>query len=123
MGTESRPASSSVDVIAPRQRQAESDAAESDRQELDRQAVERLIEEDRSLAPTRPSTLLVEPSVLDPLEVQALLAGLSGALLSASEDADAVAAAVDSAVAEMLADGSQSDEIGRAACRGGMWVC
>src|SRR5689334_10634744 len=66
------------------------DCDEIDQREIDRQAIEQLVEEDPALVPTRTSTLLVEPSVLDPLEVQALLGGLSSALVSASDDVEAV---------------------------------
>jgi hypothetical protein len=40
--------------------------------------VERLLDTDQSLIPTAPSALLVEPSVLDDLEVQALLTASVG---------------------------------------------
>src|SRR5690349_16202143 len=42
--------------------------------------VERQLEEDPTLVPLGPSPLLVEPSVLEPREVEALLAGLAGLL-------------------------------------------
>src|SRR5256885_17180278 len=50
-----------------------------------REEVERLVEDDLSLVPAAPSALLVEPSVLDPEEVRALLADL-GALLAGEKD-------------------------------------
>src|SRR4051794_24804183 len=67
--------------------------------------VERSLEADESLVPTRPSALLVEPSVLDPLEVEALLADL-GTLLN---DAAACAASTDieAATLEQLESGDR----------------
>src|SRR5688500_13512311 len=51
-------------------------------------AVERQLESDPALVPSGPSALLVEPSVLEPEEVAALLSGL-GALLAADVERDA----------------------------------
>src|SRR5437762_3719272 len=45
--------------------------------------IELLVESDPSLVPHRPSTLLVEPSVLDQAELEALLIGLGPELLAA----------------------------------------
>src|SRR5204862_5721906 len=49
-----------------------------------RDEVEQLVELDLSLVPDRPSALLVEPSVLDPEEVRALLADLGSLLAGAA---------------------------------------
>src|SRR5437867_4348528 len=57
-----------------------------------REETERLVELDPSLVPTGPSALLVEPSVLDPEEVRALLADL-GALLAGAAHPPALSAA------------------------------
>src|SRR5438093_1114136 len=46
----------------------------------DREAVERLVESDPALVPHSPSTLLVEPSVLEPAEIAALLDDLEECL-------------------------------------------
>ena len=46
--------------------------------------LERAIEDDPSLAPGAPSALLVEPAVLDPLEVEALLSDLAPLLAAAA---------------------------------------
>src|SRR4051812_18275764 len=48
-----------------------------------REQVERLVENDPSLVPAGPSALLVEPSVLDPEEVRALLVDLHALLAGA----------------------------------------
>src|SRR5947207_9279478 len=45
--------------------------------------IELLVESDPSLVPNRPSRLLVEPSVLDPAELEALLLDLGPELLAA----------------------------------------
>src|SRR4051795_687492 len=45
--------------------------------------IEMLVESDPSLVPHRPSTLLVEPSVLEQAELEALLLGLGPELLAA----------------------------------------
>src|SRR3954447_14534594 len=45
--------------------------------------IEAIVESDPSLVPDRPSKLLVEPSVLDQAELEALLAGLGPALIAA----------------------------------------
>ena len=45
--------------------------------------IERLVESDPSLVPSGPSALLVEPSVLDPEEVRALLTDLNALLTGA----------------------------------------
>src|SRR5882757_8432202 len=50
--------------------------------------VERLVENDLSLVPSGASRLLVEPAVLDPEEVQALLGGLTALLRSAEATGD-----------------------------------
>src|SRR4051794_40729936 len=47
-----------------------------ERLDVERLDVERLIETDVSLVPTGPSAMLVEPAVLEPEEVAALLADL-----------------------------------------------
>src|SRR5437588_11542701 len=52
---------------------------------LSREDVERLVEEDSALVPRESSALLVEPAVLDPEEIQALLAGLSNLLAGETE--------------------------------------
>src|SRR4051812_36886228 len=49
-----------------------------------REQVEQWVETDPSLVPDAPSTLLVEPSVLDPAEVRALLSDLSALLAGAT---------------------------------------
>src|SRR5688500_16018344 len=49
-----------------------------------REQVERMVEHDPSLAPTGPSALLVEPAVLEPAEVRALLADLNALLAGAA---------------------------------------
>src|SRR5690242_19311088 len=46
----------------------------------ERAAVEALVEADASLVPHAPSALLVEPAVLEPAEVAALLADLENSL-------------------------------------------
>src|SRR5882724_9536539 len=51
---------------------------------LSREQVEQLVEDDPALVPTGPSAFQVEDAVLDPLEVEALLAGLA-ALLEQTE--------------------------------------
>src|SRR5437762_13359033 len=48
--------------------------------------IELLVESDPSLVPHRPSTLLVEPSVLDQAELEALLLGLGPELLAAMNE-------------------------------------
>src|SRR5215203_3964332 len=52
--------------------------------ECTREQVERLVENDPSLVPGGPSALLVEPSVLDPEEVRALLIDLHALLAGAA---------------------------------------
>src|SRR5215203_4799066 len=52
--------------------------------ECTREQVERLVEADPSLVPGGPSALLVEPSVLDPEEVRALLVDLHALLAGAA---------------------------------------
>jgi len=63
----------------------------------DAEDIERLVETDPSLVPTRPTAMLVEPSVLDPQEVHALLADLSTLLQSAASEAAAIVGAGSSA--------------------------
>src|SRR5579859_5682485 len=48
--------------------------------ELNRNEIETLIEEDPTLVPSGPSELQVDDAVLDPQEIEALLAGLAGLL-------------------------------------------
>src|SRR5688500_17303090 len=52
----------------------------------DRDGIEHWVESDPALAPTGPSALLVEPSVLEPEEVTALLADLGDLLAAAGSD-------------------------------------
>src|SRR2546421_4680189 len=52
-----------------------------------REQVEQWVETDPSLVPVAPSSLLVEPSVLDPAEVRALLADLDALLAGAGAGA------------------------------------
>src|SRR3954471_8999017 len=79
MGKEPQPTG---DVAPPEQPSAAGESAEDRPQEhCLREQVEQWVERDPSLVPSGPSSLLVEPSVLDPAEVQALLSDL-GALLN-----------------------------------------
>src|SRR4051812_36158345 len=48
--------------------------------ELNRDDLENLIEEDPTLVPTGPSEFQIEDAILDPKEIEALLAGLAGLL-------------------------------------------
>src|SRR5665213_364185 len=50
--------------------------------------IEQWVENDPSLAPLGPSAFLVEPSVLDPAEVAALLADLPALLASMNDEPD-----------------------------------
>src|SRR5678816_4697518 len=73
MGMESQPAG------APAPATTDPDCVECTREH-----VERLVENDPSLVPGGPSALLVEPSVLDPEEVRALLVDLHALLAGAA---------------------------------------
>src|SRR2546423_5533656 len=81
MGKEPQPTG---DVVPPEQAFPAQDGAEDRPQEhCLREQVEQWVESDPSLVPDGPSSLLVEPSVLDPAEVQALLADLHALLAGA----------------------------------------
>src|SRR3982751_3599166 len=81
MGKEPQPTG---DVAPPEQPPAAGQSAEDRPQEhCLREQVEQWVESDPSLVPDGPSSLLVEPSVLDPAEVQALLADLHALLAGA----------------------------------------
>ena len=82
MGMEPHPASRRTAADGP------SDFSEPARSmdvaSAERERTEQWVEQDRSLVPDGPSPLLVEPSVLDPAEVQALLSDLHALLNGAS---------------------------------------
>src|SRR4051812_13151817 len=89
MGMEPPPANSCDPVDCPRLAEATPSGSGSELDGQDglardrslRELAEQWVERDPSLVPSGPSSLLVEPSVLDPAEVQALLSDL-GALLN-----------------------------------------
>src|SRR4051812_38589832 len=82
MGKEPQP---TADVAPPEQPSAAGESAVDRPQEhCLREQVEQWVESDPSLVPDGPSSLLVEPSVLDPAEVQALLADLHALLADAA---------------------------------------
>src|SRR4051812_25057937 len=70
-----------------------SNVAAAKQEGTDADEIERLIETDLTLVPKRSSAMLVEPSVLDPQEVQALLADLGALLQAAAVEAATVVAA------------------------------
>src|SRR3954452_8672082 len=74
-----------------------SSVARTTQKGTDAEDIERLVETDPSLVPTRPSAMLVEPSVLDQQEVQTLLADLGTLLQSAAAEAAAIVGAGSSA--------------------------
>src|SRR5215208_2134711 len=71
-----------------------------------RELAEHWVEHDPSLVPDRPSSLLVEPSVLDPAEVRALLSDLNVLLAGAAIGPVARAAASAVAASGVAASGS-----------------
>src|SRR5688572_5038991 len=106
MGKEPRRPTESTDAAAPTgppraadesdaRRARQTVATEPDRVARDRDEIERLVEADPALVPQERSALLVEPAVLDPAEVAALLSNLASSLdaaacwLSNDDDPDA----------------------------------
>src|SRR5689334_2401158 len=75
----------------------------------DADEIERIVETDPSLVPTQPSAMLVEPSVLDPQEVRALLTDLSALLQSAAAEAAAIVGAGSSACINASATDASAD--------------
>src|SRR5947208_7686019 len=108
MGKEPQPTGD----VAPSEQPSAAREGEGDRPQEHclREQVEQWVESDPSLVPDRPSALLVEPSVLDPAEVQALLADL-GALLSGAEPAPRPAVPIAAARFLFCATGFGTDGI------------